>query len=529
MMKRSLPDPVVLLVFILFAGLSLRLMLFNLLKIHGDAGVFIYDALVYFQGQTPFVDFATRSPLFHYIAAVPLAVGFSQIVTVRMFMIIVNLLVGLSVYKLTSQLMDWKSGVAAAAVFLLTTYMIVWGLFFKTQLLAVLFVLLGLIVFVPYLDAKEIPNRYAAALGIAIGAAFLIRRIAIANLGAVVLFILYYRIRVLEYSVRDVWRTAVTIIGCAVLSVDFAYIIMSNYSVSGMVYITDEHLLSLFFGVEATSLGSATPTGLERVALRILGPEYGLANAWNLMVVVAVALPAVFGFFVYISELPVGADRQSYRWMLPGAVSIGIIGWAWTLLGQYPTASVVLIATLGITGIWFIETVSTSSLAQANATLLLPTFLLVGTAGAYLYKGGGISTVYYMDFFPYASILSGLGFVALADALPCGTKRRVGIGILVLAVCTSFLFANPVIPLSKHIGIHSGDQVGNNKAEFTPQSVVGVQSLGDNIESKTDEGDLIFSAHALYIAEAERRLVADLSRNQYFFTGRWSDLDRKIL
>ncbi|MFC7194633.1 ArnT family glycosyltransferase [Halosimplex aquaticum] len=200
---------------LVIAGVCLRLLLLDFVAVSSDAGLFVYDARMILLGNTPIVDYPTRSPLFHYLLAGALALvgGGSRILGARLFMIAVSALLGVAVFALARRLHSRRAGLAAAAIFLGTPVAYVYGIPVKTELVAQLLGVTALLLAVRAFDGERISHGEAALAGAFVGAGFLVRRVVLVHLVAVAVVASYYRLTRYDRQLPDLFVSGVALFG----------------------------------------------------------------------------------------------------------------------------------------------------------------------------------------------------------------------------------------------------------------------------------------------------------------------------
>jgi hypothetical protein len=183
-------EPSIMLIITLLAGVLIRLILFNEISVSWDAGKYVYDSLLITWGQTPMVDYPTRSPAFHALLAGPLQLPGSRIITIRLLMIAITVALALGVYSFGKRIHSQKAGEASAAILLLSPLSFTYGLTVKTQFAAATVALAGYLILVVSGDDSSYPypNTAIFLAGFMVGAGFLIRQIVLAYILALIAY-----------------------------------------------------------------------------------------------------------------------------------------------------------------------------------------------------------------------------------------------------------------------------------------------------------------------------------------------------
>lgn len=240
---RKTPSTLVRLVVILIIGVLLRLLLFDYVPVNYDAGYYLYDASQILSGKRPIVDFFSRSPLFHYIFASGLILGFSPLITGRIMMIFTAVVLAVSCYILGTRIHSHNAGIYAAALVMITPLSLVWGLWIKTEHLAALSAILAAAVYLPQQDSN-ILLRYPLTVGTLLGTGFLIRRTTIVYLGLFVMFGAVYRMRINRSTITTGLSESIAITGSFGITVLFGYLLLANFQVDVVARVFRAHFLS---------------------------------------------------------------------------------------------------------------------------------------------------------------------------------------------------------------------------------------------------------------------------------------------
>lgn len=494
------------------AGLALRLALFMDVGVNGDTGLYLYDAKQILWGRQLLVEFPSRSPVMEYLLASVLSLGYSPILSARVFMVAVGIVLGGLIYLFARQLHSHRAGLAAAALFYLTPFSAVWGLWVKTEQVAGIFLLSGLLVALYVIDRDRIPWWSLATVGALFGTAFLVRRVAIVHIGAFALFVAWYR-----YRQHGEWRSTLTaavgVVAASVATLVVAYALLARFDPGVTLAIADHHALALFKSAGEGSLGWIELTEPRAVTaedrtglLATVCQKCGQNTVTVFVSTILVALPALLPLLVYLRSYlkPAGFVGEV---VLPVAFIVsGLFGLLQLIGTPYWPRAVMVGAVVGAVGLlWYLDAVPFDDLWSPK--MALPALILLGLTAGYLYRDRILYVTYFQDFYPYVVTLSGIGIVAFVESF--ADRRRVLAAASVLVAAALVVGAGTAYPYNPDAG-------EDNRKWF---SVEMVQAHGADINERTEPGERILTAQPLYVIESDRRIVSDLSRRYYLFRG----------
>ncbi|MFC7139017.1 ArnT family glycosyltransferase [Halosimplex aquaticum] len=506
---------------LVIAGVCLRLLLLDFVAVSSDAGLFVYDARMILLGNTPIVDYPTRSPLFHYLLAGALALvgGGSRILGARLFMIAVSALLGVAVFALARRLHSRRAGLAAAAIFLGTPVAYVYGIPVKTELVAQLLGVTALLLAVRAFDGERISHGEAALAGAFVGAGFLVRRVVLVHLVAVAVVASYYRLTRYDRQLPDLFVSGVALFGGALLTVVFGYVAIALPDVGQVRPVAVQHALSSFIGTGAgnvawveQSLTTGAETAEESTGGLLAAVCQG-CDAGTLRIVmwsVVVSLPAVLPFLVYLrSAIDRYADERVRR-LTPVVLVVGLLGGTAAgglLFARHAEASPLLVV-LPASVVLAAVAVVWRGPAPArewpfDSRLALPALVVAFIVGGYLYRDSPVSVWYMLDLIPYVAVLAGVAVAVSLETGEWGDRRLAFAGVvLAVAVVVATVASVPFLPARAALG------EGTSGLE----TVSDVQAAGADLDERTEPGDRVLTADALYVTDADRRLAGDLSR-----------------
>jgi len=181
--------------FIVILGILLRLPFIFLSPVHGDEGMYMYDAQLILKGSTPFEDFHTRSPVFLYSLALFMLLFGENVVVARIFSLVVFVATTLVVYRLGKDLHSRRSGLLAAGVFSFSPFAVTWSIVVETEIYLVFFVSLAALVLAKAEKERAVSKQRSRALllfalsGLLLGVSVFTRRSGLVLLPAFLFFI----------------------------------------------------------------------------------------------------------------------------------------------------------------------------------------------------------------------------------------------------------------------------------------------------------------------------------------------------
>lgn len=499
--------------FLVFIGVLFRIALLPFVKVSADTSLYTYDAMLVLEDQTPISDYPTRSPLFSYLYAIPLALGAGKMVTARITMLLAGIAVGLAVYHLTTVLASRRVAFAATLLYYVTPLSIVYGLQLYTEQFTQLIVIAGVLLLYKALDAEVVSYRSALAIGVLFGIAFLIRRVVLVQFGVLGLFVLYY------WTAVDK-RPFLKIVGfgcCLVIgmgtSLTVGYLALTWPSISDAFLIAEQQILWLFQGspvgnvawVEMTSIPTA---GGASAAIGFPSLRTLFIKLTHLF---AVSLPVALPLLIIVRS--VAGSLSLPKWIdttlcigLVGAFLVGGVGrWLVFPLGTVRPALVGLVGALTVVVLWRRQPVLIDELWDPRLGLMIGFSVLV-VAGYFAL--GTLGFVHFLDTLPYLSVIAGILVVRLADASTPAARDivpTVGATILMIAVVVALVSTTALVT---HTGIEDGSSTGLD-------TMAEVAAVNDDLETRLDDGSNVLVAQPMYIFESGLRQTGDLSRGYW--------------
>lgn len=512
-------------------GLAARLAVFSSVAVNGDSGLYIYDAKQLLWGHWMFVEYPSRSPLFEYLLAAAIWLGDSAITSVRAFMLLVGMLLGLAVYVFARQIHGHVTGLVAAAIFYLTPFSVVWGLWVKTEQAAGLLLVSAFIIALYRIDVDEIPFVWAAGIGVLFGAAFLVRRVAIVHIGAFALFVGWYRYRQ-HGDVHGTIRSASIVVGSAAGTLTVAYLLLARGNAGVAMDIAYHHGAALILSSGQGSLGWV---GLESASAVTAASQDTLFHRFcqkcgaNTIEVFIRTTLVVFPAFILSLPFLRSYTRQAGDFFsetaLPtsyGALSLLVIPLV-ALNGMWVRALAAVTLFAAIIVVWRVDAIDWNDLWSPK--LALPITVLLALTAGYLYRDRILYVTYFQDFYPYFAVVVAVTAVEFSRAL----KRTEGRRVLAVAAVVVVLLSTGVAAANAY-----PYQPGGTEEQENWHSFQDVQDYGADVDDRVEPGERVFVGQPLFVADSDRRIAADLSRKYYVYRG-WpnsekrADTDRELV
>jgi len=500
---------------IIAVGGFLRIALFEHVGIWLDHGFYSYDSRLILKGQTPFVDFLGRSPLFLYgYAAVRAVVGYSP-ASLRAFIGVLWLLTTLPVYGLAREILDHRGGLTAAWLFAWLPFGLVYGQWSNTMSMAALLATSAL-----YLLATRDRGACWAVAGGLLAAAFLARR-SVVVLGVVVLVVLAVKVRREEYAWPDAGlRLSATIAGGLVVLAT-GYVLLARFNLQSAVAIAEIHAVNLFVSTGRGGwplIGTTTPTPTNELSsgfIPVLNHLCNLCGRWTARTLAKGLLVAVSvtGLLTGVSLRYVSRrwmDKQHREYLVAAMLAVAlyaVVLAAWA--GFWPRVAVNIILLTFCVLAWRVE--FPPARLTARPALLVTVTGLLAYAGGYLYRARALHVYYGMDLWPLLCVLAGVVAVVIWRRGDRRTRALLAVA-LVLGAALSLVAAYPLANVL----------TGNDAGWHTPDSMAAYEA---DIDARTDGGDVVLAETALYVAGTDADMVRDDSRATAHVYSSFQDAD----
>lgn len=500
-------------------GIAIRIFLFEKVGVWRDWGFYAYNAELILQSQTPFIDFLGRSPLFIYGYALVYDLVGNAIYSLRAYVLAWWLLGSPLVYLVGREIRDHITGLAALGIYLFSPFGLVYMMWVNTMAPAGVAGILAVYVILRW-DSWP---AYAVA-GFSIGVGFLSRRSIIVMLPALGLFLGLQYAR--SYSngnhVRK-FKQSVSRLGASVAGFTVAmftgYLLLSNWSLEIAWALFETHAVNLFitFGRGGWPLLGVNPPPVieETAGIPIISTLCQRCGVWTLKVFAKtfiVTLPVGMGLLYYFRDVSDSWLTDSGRFILGGLLTVlAAYGLGVSLLNGFYTRGLGVLAALVLGYVVFTKAPPEKNTLYSRGMVLLG-IIMLGFAAGYLYRNRLLHTYYFMDFWPYFSVAIGVISVAVVKKLDLTGRQLLAIGC-VIGLVAAFGGAYPLT------------QVVLNEDEsdwYTPDRLAAV---GDDLDERTNPGDVVFSGQPAVVAVSHAKLPNDNARI-YGVAANFHDVDR---
>lgn len=175
---------------IIFIGFLWRLYFTRIIAVRGDEIGYLYDSYLINQGEIPFKDFHSRSPIYLYFLAFNMKFFGNSISNVRIASVIASTLNIYFIYLIGKKLYNNKIGLLCGAIFAFSPFTVKIGAMLVSESLATTLVTLSIFVIIKALfDSKPYLLAFA---GFIVGISIFVRRTACLLIFLIPIFILLY-------------------------------------------------------------------------------------------------------------------------------------------------------------------------------------------------------------------------------------------------------------------------------------------------------------------------------------------------
>ena len=178
-------------ILILSLSLFLKIILSRILTVHGDEGMYLYDASLILEGLHPHVDFHARSPVFLYFLSLFMFLFGKSVFVGRLVMCLVSTLTAVLIYRIGKSLFNETIALISLAVFSLSPFTLMWSVIIATEVLQLTLVTLSIYLVITFLREDRSAIWYLTA-GLVLGLAIFVRRTSAIIFIAESIMILYY-------------------------------------------------------------------------------------------------------------------------------------------------------------------------------------------------------------------------------------------------------------------------------------------------------------------------------------------------
>lgn len=487
-------------------GVAIRTLLFEQVGIWRDWGFYAYNSELILQGQTPFIDFLGRSPFFIYGYAAVRSVFGGAIYTLRAYVIAWWLLGGPLVYLVGRELKGHRSGLGALGIYLFSPFALVYGMWVNTMAPAAVAGILAVYVILRRSDWLS----YTVA-GLSIGVGFLSRRSIIVMLPALGLFLAVQYARRYSDGIhrqeikRRVNRLAAAMAGF-IVAIFTGYLLLANWRLEIAWALFETHAINLFitFGRGGWPLLGVNPPPVTvgSSGIPIFSTVCQRCGWWTLRTFAKtfiVTLPVSIGLLYYLRALSDRWLTSGGRFVLGGLLGVLALYGAVTALwnGFYSRGIGVLAAV--VLGYVIFTKAQVENRTLLSRGMLLLGVVLFGFAAGYLYRNRLLHTYYFMDFWPYLSVVVGVIAVEVWAKLDLTGRQLLAIGCVIGVVAA----LGGAYPLTQVV-------VNGDESDWYTHD--RLKAIGNDLDSRTNPGDIVFSADPALVAVSHARLPNDNAR-----------------
>jgi len=179
---------------LLTISLILKFILSRVLTVHGDEGMYVYDASLILEGLKPHVDYHTRSPAYLYILAAFLALFGKSIFIGRLCSIIASTITSILIYKIGKLLYSEKVGLFSFILFSFSPFTLMWSVIIATEVIQLMFITLSIYLILLALHQNK-GILWFVVCGLFLGLSLFVRRTSIVILICeIIIVFLYYSV-----------------------------------------------------------------------------------------------------------------------------------------------------------------------------------------------------------------------------------------------------------------------------------------------------------------------------------------------
>ncbi|MBN1559548.1 glycosyltransferase family 39 protein [candidate division KSB1 bacterium] len=189
-MAKHISSRRLLLLFILFAGLAVRVVLLQFRWINPDEGAHLLDARLWLDGQAPVADFGSRQPFYVVILALFLNIFGMTLSAARLMPVAASLGITLLLYLMGKRWFGTAVGLTAALIYSLLPLVVIWSTIVKTEQLTILLATASMLLLLLGMEKRSL---YLFISGLLAALAFYVRQPALYLPMAAILFLLLSR------------------------------------------------------------------------------------------------------------------------------------------------------------------------------------------------------------------------------------------------------------------------------------------------------------------------------------------------
>lgn len=359
-------------------------------------------------------------------------------------------------------------------------------------------------------------------VGALLAIAFLNRLVVLVHFGTILLFLIGYRMRYLDDNIVSAGlKAGIIAIGSA--GTLFALFVLWG-GPQNLSHFFDVTLLGLVQSETSASTaanGSSTSASLLTQLFALVCSRCGATQYKLIAEIILLTLPTMLLLLVYWDSLLQRFGRgQKLRVIGYSTVAVGIFLWGSYLaivithfeppLSLWLAIISIILSIASYIAIIRMPPISIEDLWTPETTfviLLLGLLLL-----AHLQRDRNFNHMYFLTFFPYVSVLGGIALSGIADSYQ--NTNLILKRTLVFALATSYIVAFVVSPF---IAAPWGGLERPYSMEG-PGTVSGVQEVGQDLQTRTNPGEPIFTVQPIFALEANRPVLLDLSRTFWLLT-----------
>lgn len=486
---------------VIAASVLARALLFNHVGIWGDYGFYIYDSRLILQGQTPFVDFLGRSPLFNYAFAYARGMFGHPIPLLRVFISVFWLATIVPVFAIARRVHSHRAGLIAGLLMGVSPFALVYGMWANTQSLAAVLAAVA-----TYAAIRAERDGWFLGVGFLFGLAYLSRRSVFVIAGGIGLWLAYrwWRDRDTGAFVRRCIGMGVG--GGAALLVVYGAMVGFNPGRTWALF--EVHTINLFISYGRGGyplLGSDAPivtNSIDDGRIPIFNDLCQTCGAWTARTfakTLLVAFPSCGILFYYWRDWTnhyFGEAGRQYLGGIVGALGVYAAVRA-AMAGFYLRVGLILAIALFVIVAYRSDPLSRDVLYQRELAAVL--LILVGLASGYLYRNRVLHTYYFMDFWPFLSVVAG---VLYAEAWPGlrTTLRYTLVIAIILSTVVGFGAAHPLTVVALEDNEDGWFTIGN------------LHDYKQDINARTKPGDLVITSSPAFLSDTHAKTLNDNPR-----------------
>ena len=194
---------------LLILNFVIKIILALVLTVHGDEGMYLYDASLIGKGLTPHLDYHSRSPVYLYLLSVFFALFGKSVFVGRLCSIIASTITGIFVYKIGELMYDKKVGLISLILFSFSPFTLMWSVMIVTEVIQLMLVTISFYFILNVLKTNKSSTWFFLG-GFLVGLSIFIRRTsAIVFFIEIALVFLYYKLHPSDDSANVIKKSAI--------------------------------------------------------------------------------------------------------------------------------------------------------------------------------------------------------------------------------------------------------------------------------------------------------------------------------